>query len=330
MSQTTKDVSFPIPLSLAVAIMSSISCYTTSVGIEPMLDYKILAFAFAVAASLFMVVIAVQYVKTDDRWSRRMAFLGYASVAIVSILFNFNAIYGTFNRENLLYDEMSEKRNRLVKLRTQTINDIKDMFEVSKWEGELEAAKGRAGAEDNTPGDRGKGPKYDKIWREQVIPAQGKLDKSLRKAKPHLQEIESKIATVYPDEINGAIASEDPRKIRAAITSTVGVYNEISNNIGSVTGESYGSLKFDEKNVGSMSNAIKQIVGFRDKDAEGKAGVITSLFLSIIIDFLILFVVIFYAPRVSRQRSRGRRGGSPRPMWGGGNSNSGGTVHNRK
>ena len=309
-------------LNVAVVIMGAISCYTTAVGIAPMLNNKFFAFAIAVALSLFMIVIAISIPRTTTKTKKRGAVFAYSLVALFSVLLNFNAIYGIANAKTLLYEELDAKRSNLVKLQSLAISDIDTLHQVTRWEGELEAAQEKMEGEKRTPGEEGCGPKCRKIYREEVLPAMGELKKAKEKAQKYHDRIEKRVSTIYPEPINTVLQNANPKELRVGIEDVVEVYNDISGDIGVVTQKNYSTINFENKNVGNLNHALNTIFNIGRKGGEATAAILVSLLISILIDFLILFVILFLAPQVEKEQpkesfqglTRGN-GNSRKPTW---------------
>lgn len=283
-------------LNLAVVIMGTISCYTTAVGVAPMLNNKFLAYLIAVALSLFMVVIAINLPKTDTKAKKRGSIFAYSVVAIFSILLNFNAIYGISNAKTLLYEELDTKRNALISLQRTTQEDIDSLHQVSYWQGQVAAARQEMELEKLTPGEEGCGPKCRKIYREKLLPASGKLEEAQQKSTVYRTKIEDKIKSIYPEPINTVLESGDPKLLEGGIQDIIEVYQDVAKDIGPVTNKDYGTLSFENKNVGNLNHAVNTIFSISRKGGEAKASIFISLLISFIIDFLILFVILFLSP----------------------------------
>lgn len=320
-----EEDNFELIFNLAVVIMGTISCYTTAVGVEPMLGIKLFAFGLAVALSLFMIAIALSFPKAKQEGRIFGVIFAYSIVAIFSVILNFNAIYGLFNKQNVLYDEINDKREALVALKRNAIDDINTKFEVNKWKGEVEAVKEKLLHEDKTPGDKGKGPRYKQIYRDELRPAEAKLKEVETNAAPYTKRVNQKITDDYIAQIDAVIQDGNPKKIKTQIEKMVATYQDVSKDIGPVTAQNYGSISFENKNVGNLIHAVKKIIGFFDENTESKAAIFISLLISFIIDFLILFVILFLAPPVENIRKKKNSKLISGPNWGrnkpkGGNS----------
>lgn len=288
-------------LNLAVVIMGTISCYTTAVGVAPMLGNKFFAYFIAVALSLFMIVIALNLPKAETRAKRIGSIFAYSLVALFSILLNFNAIYGISNANTLLYSEINAKRDSLVSLSSTAIRDIKIKFEVDSWQKKVDAAYQEMELEKLTPGEKGCGPRCRAIYREKVLPSEGNLDAAKREAQKHIPAVEQLLASIHPEPINTVIKSNDPKAIDEGIEDIIKVYQNIARQVEPITDKRYGSLVYEERGIGNLSHTVNTIFSFRKKGGEEKAAIFVSLLISFIIDFLILFVILFLSPSVRRQ-----------------------------
>ena len=123
----TKNIDlFPI----AVFIMGIVSCYTTATGLMPMLDNWILSYATAIALSVFMVAIALRIPKAYKEGNQTKLILGYIFVASFSVLLNFNAIYGVFTSEKLLYEELKENKSQLTAVTVSAKSALDTYFDT--------------------------------------------------------------------------------------------------------------------------------------------------------------------------------------------------------
>lgn len=301
-------------LNLAVVIMGSVSCYTTAVGLEPMIGIKIFSFGIAVALSLFMIIIALSLPKAESTSKRRGSIMAYSLVAFFSILLNFNAIYGLFNKKTLLNEELTSKRDLLVNLQRVSINDVDSLYRVTHWGGEVEAARERMEQEKLTPGEEGCGPRCRKIYREEVLPAEGELKKARIKAQPIKSLIASKISKIYPEPINSIISRKEPKEMEKGIDQIVAVYQDISKDIGPRTGKNYGNMTSENENIGNLNHAVNTIANFPNAKGEAKSSIFISFLLSFIIDFIILFVILFLSPSIESPK-KGNQKKKSMPIW---------------
>ncbi|WP_367391325.1 hypothetical protein [Lewinella sp. LCG006] len=321
-------------LSLAVVIMGTISCYTTAVGVAPMLGNKFFAYFIAVALSLFMIVIALNLPAAETKSRKRGIIAAYAVVALFSILLNFNAIYGISNADTLLYDEINEKRDALVTLSSTAIKDINDKYQVDEWQRQVDDATEQMELEKLTPGEEGCGPKCRAIYRNKLLPAEGKLTAAKREAARHIPKVQNLLSSIYPDQINAIIESDNPRKIDGGIETIIQVYQNIAREIEPITGKTYPTLVYKDRGIGNLSHTVSTIFSFSERNAQGKAAIFISLLISFIIDFLILFVILFLSPKVeiAPKEVYGRRGQSngSSPKWNRGNKSKKSTTKDRK
>jgi len=79
---------------LAIIIMGTVSCYTTAMGLTPMLGNQLFSIAVAAALSLIMVAIALQLPKAYQENRQAGMILSYVFVAAFSVLLNYNFIFG--------------------------------------------------------------------------------------------------------------------------------------------------------------------------------------------------------------------------------------------
>ena len=187
--KSEKKGGFDHPLfPIAVFIMGIVSCYTTALGLEPMLNNLVLSYAMAIALSIFMVAIALQFPKSYENGTQGRLILGYTMVAIFSVLLNFNAIYGIFSSEKLLYEELKENKSRLTALTVKSKEALDDHFQAQKVKEELDQAMGLLEEEKTNPYDTGYGRKARRINQEAVIPLKAKWATIQSKYNPSIAQ----------------------------------------------------------------------------------------------------------------------------------------------
>ena len=98
---------------LAIIIMGTVSCYTTAMGLTPMLGNQLFSIAVAAALSLIMVAIALQLPKAYQENRQAGMILSYVFVAAFSVLLNYNFIFGKFSAEKILYKELAAHKDAL-------------------------------------------------------------------------------------------------------------------------------------------------------------------------------------------------------------------------
>ncbi len=283
------DRLFPI----AVWIMGIVSCYTTAVGLQPMLNSLVLSYAMAVALSLFLISIALQFPKAYRLGIQTRYILGYSFVAIFSVLLNFNAIYGVFTAEKLLYQELKENKSRLTALQAEAKNALDNHFSTTDLEENLFTARARLEEEKTNPRDFGYGKKARKINTEEVIPLSAQLETLKKLHAPLIHRIDSIVSNAQI-AIDEALTSKDLLQYREAVDKSVDAYTfvgELTQNTVSDSAFQYQPIQFNHRDVGNLNHSLWTLGSLPNMEGRQASAVFVSLLLAFLIDFIVLFVL---------------------------------------
>ncbi|GEM_PF-3546526 len=279
---------------LAVFIMGIVSCYTTALGLEPMLNNIVLSYAMAFALSIFMIAIALQFPKSYKNGTQGRLVLGYSMVAIFSVLLNFNAIYGIFTAEKLLYDELKDNKKRITALSMQAQESLDKFFDAKETERKLNEAMALLAEEKTNPRDYGYGQKARKLNTETVIPLQAKLNNIKTKYDPLMTEIDTTTAFAI-STIDHALATEDFRSYRKAVDVSIDAYTTIGTKTTNLIDDgsfSFEPLTFQHRDVGHLNHSLWSLAHLGDMEGKQASALVVSLLLSFLIDFIVLFVLV--------------------------------------
>lgn len=279
---------------LAVFIMGIVSCYTTALGLEPMLDNLILSYAMAFALSIFMVAIALQFPKSYQNGTQNRLILGYSMVAIFSVLLNFNAIYGIFTAEKLLYDELKANRQKLTALQVSAEEALDEHFDAQETRQQLQEAMALLEEEKTNPNDYGYGTKARTINKESVIPLQAKMDIIQTKYEPLVTEIDTTVSNAL-STIDEALASENVGLYRKAVDASIDAYTTVGTKTANLIGDStfaYEPLEFQHRDVGHLNHSLWSLAHLGKMEGKEVSALLVSLLLAILIDFIVLFVLV--------------------------------------
>jgi hypothetical protein len=279
---------------LAVFIMGIVSCYTTALGLEPMLDNLVLSYAMAIALSIFLVAIALQFPKSYQNRNQGRLIMGYSMVAIFSVLLNFNAIYGVFSSEKLLYEELKENKSRLTALTVKSKQALDNHFQAQQVKEELDQAMGLLEEERSNPYDTGYGRKARKINQEAVIPLKAKWANIQTKFTPSIRKIDSLSADAQT-RIDAALASENIKEYKQAVDVSIDAYTQIGDLTSSMIEDgsfSYAPIAFQHRDVGNLNHSLWTLGHLGEMEGRQVSAVLVSLLLAILIDFIVLFVLI--------------------------------------
>ncbi|MCB0836925.1 MAG: hypothetical protein KDD99_09715 [Bacteroidetes bacterium] len=294
-NDSKKKAEFNHPLfPIAVFIMGIVSCYTTALGLEPMLDNLVLSYAMAIALSIFMVAIALQFPKSYQNKTQGRLIVGYSMVAIFSVLLNFNAIYGIFSSEKLLYEELKENKSRLTALAVKSKEALDQHFQAQKVKEELDQAMGLLEEERTNPYDTGYGQKARRINQEAVIPLKAKWANIQSKFNPSIRKIDS-LTTHAHTVIDEALASQNFKEYKNAVDVSIDAYTQVGDLTSSMIDDgsfSYEPITFQHRDVGNLNHSLWTLGHLGEMEGRQVSAVLVSLLLAVLIDFIVLFVLI--------------------------------------
>jgi len=289
--ETPKSIDlFPI----AVFIMGIVSCYTTATGLMPMLDNWVLSYATAIALSVFMVAIALRIPKAYQEGNQTKLILGYIFVASFSVLLNFNAIYGVFTSEKLLYEELKENKSQLTSVSVSARAALDQYFDTRDIEEQLSEAKALLKEETTNRMDPGYGSKARRLNKEVVIPLTAKMEAIKSRYDPAIHLIDSLTGTTQA-EIDQALASGNIKSYRQAVDKSIDAHAQIGEMTTRMVGEEnfeYEPLTFQHRDVGNLNHSLWTLTNIAQLDSKQASSVIVSLLLSLLIDFIVLFVIV--------------------------------------
>ncbi|MEO0584574.1 MAG: hypothetical protein AAF135_20355 [Bacteroidota bacterium] len=281
---------FPV----AVFIMGIVSCYTTATGIYPMLNNWILSYATAIALSVFMVAIALRIPQAYREGNQVKLIMGYIFVALFSVLLNFNAIYGMFSSEKLLYEELKENKSLLTAIQVRAGEALDDFYGANETRGKLQQAKSLLEEETSNRVDPGYGKNARRINQESIIPLEAELQLIQAKYDPTVQEIE-KLVVGAQVTIDEALASHNISQYREAVDQSVDAYTQVGEMTQNQLGEEnfyFEGLVFKHRDVGNLNHSLWTLGEVSKLDGKQASAVIVSLVLALLIDFIVLFVLV--------------------------------------
>jgi len=281
---------FPV----AVFIMGIVSCYTTATGIYPMLNNWILSYATAIALSVFMVAIALRIPQAYREGNQVKLIMGYIFVALFSVLLNFNAIYGMFSSEKLLYEELKENKSLLTAIQVRAGEALDDFYGANETRGKLQQAKSLLEEETSNRVDPGYGKNARRINQESIIPLEAELQLIQAKYDPTVQEIEKLVASAQVT-IDEALASHNISQYREAVDQSVDAYTQVGEMTQNQLGEEnfyFEDLVFKHRDVGNLNHSLWTLGEVSELDGKQASAVIVSLVLALLIDFIVLFVLV--------------------------------------
>jgi hypothetical protein len=274
--------------------MGIVSCYTTAVGLYPMLGNWVLSYATAFALSVFMVAIALRIPKAYEEGTQGRMIAGYIFVALFSVLLNFNAIYGVFSAEKLINEELKENKTELTAIQTRAVEALDSHFGAVETERKLQEARALLKEETTNNVDPGYGEKAREINKDLVIPLQAKLVEIRTKYNPTVRRIDSVVSAAQATT-HQALEAKDITLYREAVDRSIDAHSQVGEMTQNLVGEdqfSYEPMTFQHRDVGNLNHSLWTVANLHRLEAKQASSVIVSLLLSFLIDFIVLFVLV--------------------------------------
>ena len=275
---------------LAISIMGTVSCYTTAMGLTPMLGNQLFSIAVAAALSLIMVAIALQLPKAYQENRQAGMILSYVFVAAFSVLLNYNFIFGKFSAEKILYKELAAHKDALSDL-------IEKGEAMAKNKYDLEALAVAA---------KEKRSIADEEFQNNIHPGKGKIhrqkDQVARKAEQQLtanqENYEALINPIKADmdtilgTTNAALAQADWKTYGQTIPLLTTAHNKLGSKLKSqLPTFTFEARRFENRDIGQLSHSLGSMFSAK-KNGGDPFAVAVALVLAILIDFIILFAII--------------------------------------
>ncbi len=288
---------------LAIIIMGTVSCYTTAMGLEPMLGSRVFSIAVAAALSLIMIAIALQLPKAYQENRQAGMILSYVFVASFSVLLNYNFIFGKFSSEKILYKELEAHKDAL--------SDLIQKGEI--------AAKRHYKIEALTTIAKEKRTIANEEYQNNVRPGKGKIhrqkDQAARIAESNLKtNQDSYVSFITPinEEIDSvltntiaAMGQADWETYSDMIPVVTTAYNKIGSKLNSQLPEfTHESRRFENRDIGQLSHSLGSMFSAK-KNGGDPFAVVVALVLAILIDFIILFaIIVLNRPAAETKKSK--------------------------
>lgn len=275
---------------LAIIIMGTVSCYTTAMGLTPMLGNQLFSIAVAAALSLIMVAIALQLPKAYQENRQASMILSYIFVAAFSVLLNYNFIFGKFSSEKILYKELESHKDALSDLIEKGEAMAKSKYNLEGLTIEAKEKRSIADEEFQNNIQPGKG----KIHREkdQVARiAENKLTANQENYQALIGPINADIDSVLMTT-NAALAQADWETYSQTIPLLTTAYNKFGSKLKSQLPEfTFEARRFENRDIGQLSHSLGSMFSAK-KNGGDPFAVVVALVLAILIDFIILFAII--------------------------------------
>lgn len=293
---------------IAVIGMSIISGYTTAMGAIPLFGVP-LSIALAIVLSILLVALALRLPSAYETGQHRSLIIGYICVAMVSIIFNFNFLYGKFAAEDLLYSELNEKKENLSALKIKAKRAMDEELGVIELGRKIEELDEKIEYEKNHPvaGEEGCGPRCKAAIKERE-PLFLQYQAKIKTSQSFYDKIKGSEQAI--DQINKALGTQDLDIYRSAIESATDSYNEIAayamENSSSFTA-SPEQVKFVHKDIGKLDHSIWTLFNFFKFTGRQIASIFVALIISMLIDLVVLFVIVLVSQPEKAKAHRGRR-----------------------
>ena len=275
---------------LAIIIMGTVSCYTTAMGLEPMLGNRVFSIAVAAALSLIMIAIALQLPKAFQENRQAGMILSYVFVASFSVLLNYNFIFGKFSSEKILYKELEDHKIALAALIQKGETAVKKHYQLETLATDAKEKRTIANEEFQNNVNPGKGiihRKKDQSARIAENNLKANQESYLTFIKPLTQDADSVLSATAL-----ALNESNRETYNQAIPIVTTAYNKIGSKLSSLLPEfAYQQRRFENRDIGQLSHSLGSIFSYRKNGGDAFA-VIVALILAILIDFIVLFAII--------------------------------------
>jgi len=302
--KTTKNISSDSILIVAIIIVNFISMYTTYRGIyliwyssneSPMATYFV-SIGLAVALGLAMISLTL---KIKDSPKILKYCIAYITVALMSMLFNFNSLYSVMSSKYLQKNECMNLQALLTKVTSESKAFISKYYNLEKIEYQLNQAKSLMEFERDRPDEPGKGPRYTKYFQqfkklEYNLKSKNKLYDN---AVKWLADIEQEFSTITNDsDYYKLFHSSEKLKsiIKTVIDKMKGKYN-YTINLNNETLKSLQSVGEKTDLWYSFYTIIDEIKNALNGQWRSPAFMkfLLAAFFSIMIDMFMFIVVLF-------------------------------------
>lgn len=288
---------------LAIIIMGTVSCYTTAMGLAPMLGSQVFSIAVAAALSLVMVAIALQLPKAYQENRQVSMILSYVFVASFSVLLNYNFIFGKFSSEKILYKELAAHKDALSDLIQRGETAAKSHYQLESLAIDAKEKRTIANEEYQNNVKPGKG----KIHRQKdqiARLAENKLKTSQANYESFIGPINADIDSVLTNT-NAALGQSNWESYSKTIPLVTAAYNKFGSKLGSQFSEfKFESRRFENRDIGQLSHSLGSMFSAK-KNGGDPFAVVVALVLAILIDFIILFaIIVLNRPAASEHKKK--------------------------
>jgi len=301
---------------VAIVLFSFISTYTTGVGFQNIWASggfmgTLIAWAFAVGVSSFLIYCSLKipdYVEQGRAWRLIVAFLLFA---MLSLFFNFNAIYDLFRSDDILRDELERVDNKITSMHTYCIDMVDKEYKYSHWQKQVDSLNRKADAEENHALRPGKKSIYQGIVDKRVD-AEAELEAARKKFEPFKERIDN-IVIPTQNEIDSVHVESEYYK---AIKRGCDVHNEVGTIGKQIVGDKFEFMGMKPKTKGGEPafalGVLIDFLSFNGKlSSEDSTSVILSLAIGFLLDFPIFFVLIFLNQSTRKKpKKRNRKSGN--------------------
>ena len=169
--KSTNKISSDSILIIAIIIVNLISMYTTYRGIyliwhssiESLIASYFVSIGLAVSLGLAMISLTLKIKESSKIFGYCSA---YISVALISMLFNFNSLYSVMSSKYLQKNEYMNLQALLVKVTSESKGFLSKYYNIEKIELQMNQAKSLMEFEKDRPDEPGRGPRYTEHFRQ--------------------------------------------------------------------------------------------------------------------------------------------------------------------
>lgn len=297
----------------AIIVLGTISAITTAEGFKMIwIDggpfRNIIAYAFAMSVSAILVYCSLTITEYFEKGKALGLIAAFTLFALLSLFFNFNAIYGIFMKEDITLSEIKRVRTEIASIRVQTIEKIDKEFKYSYWLKQVDSLSRKADAEEINVLRPGRSVIYQGII-DKKIDAMAESEAS-RKKFTYYRNIIDSLAQLSLATLDSAQISNNEAFQTKALHDGVLMYNEIVAFGASLVPEYEAIYLRAQDDIGKPDFALRTLFRSISFDSSLTSNELSSIglaaFISFLLDFPIFLILVFLQGTKQRKRKKGQ------------------------
>lgn len=325
-TERLRRLDLPVTLWLAIIGFNLVSFYTTWLGLRlifpngEFVTREVIPFILAVAITLLLVYLTLE-IRLTSTSGRSRLLLAYGVVAVLSIFFNFSAIYASLASEDRTLLSINEVRRQMTEVLSDHEEQARVRFGVSDYERRVARARTTRDLEGSRPDRQGEGPRWIALqakYLEDSTELAVRIESMNRELAP-AEEIRRTLDLPVPQNPDGIAASRlrirEAGNLLLALTSNDEGEPVIALRRVLLSTATDGGV---EHTLNALFTDIQSVI-LTDATSARAARLYISVFLAALIDLTVLFVVFMTRSTDSRRSTSARRHGfnarASQGMW---------------